>query len=288
MEWYLLAFVSALFSSFAALLEKKILFKDKVFSMTLILALFNLVLCIPFFFFVDYATLTILPLVVLFLKSFLGALAFLCVMKAIKSLEISKALPMLVLTPGLVAIFAFLILGEALLGIEILGLILLMIGTYLLQVDGKLIEPPKKFFSGKGNYYVLAALLIFTTTSILDKALLSKFKVPINALFSFQHFFFAIIFLAIAILFFRKADYKKSFKVSWKMVLGLSLITIVYRLSYIYAVKAASVALVLAIKRISVFFAVLFGGLYFKDKNLAVRVIATMIMIAGALLIILN
>ncbi len=290
MEWYIIALIAAFFSASAAILEKKILFKEKALSLSLILAMFNLVLAIPFFFFIDYTLLSASGISVLFFKSILGAVAFLFVMKGIKNLDISKALPLLVLTPGLVAFSAFIILGEALKLIEIGGMVLLLGGTYILQLDNRrgFLSPWKSFIKVKGNYYIILALVLFTITSILDKALLQNYKVPLNAFMGFQHLFFAIVFVFLAIIYSRGVSLKKSFKFSWKLIAILAVITIVYRYSYLYAVKIAPVALVLSIKRISVFFAVLIGGKLFEDRSLTRRCIATAIMIIGAILIIAN
>lgn len=290
MEWYIIALVAAFFSASAAILEKKILFKEKALSLSLILALFNLVLAVPFFFFVDYTLVSSSALGVLFFKSILGAVAFLFVMKGIKNLDISKALPLLVLTPGLVAFFAFIILGEALKLIEIGGMVLLLGGTYVLQLKRKeeVLKPVEESVKPKGHYYILGALILFTITSILDKALLQNYKVPLNAFIGFQHLFFAIVFVFLAVIYSRDVNLKKSFKFSWKLIAVLAVITITYRYSYLYAVKIAPVALVLSIKRISVFFAVLIGGKLFQDKSLTRRVIATAVMILGAILIIMN
>ncbi len=289
-EGYMFALGAAFFSGVAAIIEKKVLFKSKALSFSFVLALFNLLFSIPFFFFVDYSTLSFISLGVLFFKSILGAFAFLCVMIGIKNLEISRALPMLVLTPGLVAFFAFIFLGESLKLIEIFGMTLLLIGTSVLQLgkENKLFAPWKNFWKLKGNNYIIIALFLFTLTSILDKALLRNFKVPVNAFLAFQHLFLAIIFILLVFIFRKASDVKSSFKFSWIPIVVLAFITIAYRYGHIHAVKLAPVALVLSIKRISVFFAILIGGRMFKDQNLLTRVLATTIMIVGAVLIILN
>ena len=288
MEWYIIALMAAFFSASAAILEKKILFKEKALSLSLILALFNLIFVIPFFFLIDYSLITSSGLLVLFLKSILGAVAFLFVMKGIKNLNISKALPLLVLTPGLVALFAFITLGESLKLIEIGGMILLLGGTYILQLKEKqdLWSPWKNFVKTKGNYYISGALILFTITSILDKAILKNYKVPLNAFMGFQHLFFAIVFLSLAIIYSRNINLKKTLKFSWLPIFILAIITITYRYSHLYTISIAPVALVLSIKRISVFFAVLIGGRLFRDTNLTRRIIATAIMVIGAILII--
>ena len=289
--WYILALIAALFSASAAIVEKKVLFKEKALSFSTTLAIFNLILAIPFFFFIDQSKLTTINLLVLFFKSILAALAFLCVMIGIKNLELSRALPLLVLTPGLVAITAFLVLGESLGLLQIQGLILLLIGTYLLQLGEheKPEGPFQHFKKAKGHRYIIFALILFTITSILDKALLSKFNLPLNAFMGFQHLFLGIIFLAFVLIKGNIKDLKPTFKGSWRWILLLAVFTITYRYVHLSAIKAStSVALVLALKRVSVFFAALVGGKIYKEHDLVKRAIATLIMIIGAVLVILN
>jgi len=288
LPWYFFSFIAALFSAGAALLEKKILFKEKALSFTTLLAIFNLLFALPFFFFSDITALTLSGFIALLIKSILGGFAFLCVMHAIKRLEISTALPLLILTPGLVAIFAYLTLGESLSNYEILGLILMTAGTYVLGLrkNQKIFDPFKILIKNKGTIYILLALFLFTITSILDKALLKNFKVSVNALMGYQHLFLAIFFIVILIFSKERLEIKETLKRSKYPILILAAITIIYRYFHILAIKESSVALALSIKRISVFFAVLVGGTLFKEKKLIRKIIATVLMVIGALIII--
>lgn len=133
MDWFLIALLSSLFSAFAAITQKKVLFDLNPVEFSFHLAVVNLVLSIPFFFFINYETINSYNLFILSIKSVIGVLAFLCVMTALKNLQISNALPLLALTPGLVAVFAFLFLGESLSSFEVIGLISLIAGTYILE-----------------------------------------------------------------------------------------------------------------------------------------------------------
>ena len=65
----------------------------------------------------------------------------------------------------------------------------------------------------------------------------------------------------------------------------ISVLTIGYRYTQIVAVSLASVALVLAIKRTSVFWATVIGGKLFNDKDLLKRSIAAILILIGAILI---
>jgi len=298
MEWYSFALISALFSATAAISEKKALFKEGALPFSTLLSIFNLFLSIPFFLRIDFSTLSALPLAVLLFKSILGALAFLCVMSGIKNLELSGALPLLVLTPGIVAFIAFILLNEALSFYEISGMALLLTGTYILQISTMasltkrpqkgIFEPFKVFYRSKGHRYIIGALLLFTVTSILDKALLGRFKTSINVMMGFQHLFLAIVFFAFFSISTKSPiAIRKTLKQSGRIIFVIALLTIVYRYSHFLAVKAGPIALVLSIKRTSIFFATVIGGKIFHESYLMRKAISTAMMVGGAILIIL-
>lgn len=287
MTWFILALISAVLSATASIFEKKILFRLGALEFSFLLAIFNLLFSIPFFFSVDYSAVQISSLIFLYLKTILGAFAFWNVMLAIKNMELSGALPLLVLTPGLVALFAYLILGEALSNLEIIGMILLLVGTYILERRGRdFWEPFKVFVRSKNHHYIIIALLIFTATSIMDKWLLRDFQLATTAFIPFQHLFLALNFLLIVL--FTEFDLFKKVKSHskdiWGIVILVSVFTVSYRCFQIETVKIAPVALVLTVKRSSVFFATVIGGKLFNEHHLLRKAIATLIMIAGAVI----
>ena len=289
MNWFLFAIISAVFSAAAALFQKKILFGIEALDFSLLLSFFNVILSIPFLLNINYALLSSTNLLVLYLKSILGCLAFLCVMLSIKNMEISRALPLLALTPGLVAVFAFVFINDSLSFIQVCAILLLLSGTYILEARSgqKLFDPFKVFIKSKNHHYVVFALILFTTTSIIDRLLLNRYNLPPNAFIGFQHIFFAINFLIIFIVF--KKNLAGLFKLNsssiWFLIILVSILTIIYRYTEILAVKIAPVAMVLSVKRISVFFAVLIGGKIFKEKNLLIKTLATALIIIGIILI---
>jgi len=289
MTWFAVAFISALLSAFAAITQKKVLFKLEALEFSFWLSLANLFFSIPFFFFIDYETINVINLSILFAKSIIGVAAFLCVMLALKNLEISNALPLLALTPGFVAVFAFLLLGESLKTLEVIGLFFLIIGTFILESKNlkELVLPFNVFLKSKYHRYIILALLLFTASSILDKLLLIKLDLSPIPLTAFQHIYFAILFSIIYLISNRKTKidsvgFKKE-NIGW--IALISLLTIGYRYTQIVAVSLTSVALVLAIKRTSVFWATVIGGKIFNDKDLLKRSIAAVLILVGAILI---
>jgi drug/metabolite transporter (DMT)-like permease len=289
MIWFVIALLSAFLSAFAAITQKKVLFNLGALEFSFLLSIVNLVFSIPFFFFIDYETINTANLSILFIKSVIGVGAFFCVMLSLKNLDISNALPLLALTPGFIAVFAFFLLGESLKSLEVVGLILFMAGTFVLEnSDGKaFVIPFSIFFKSIYHRFVILALFLFTVSSILDKFLLIRLNLSPVSLMAFQHIYFAILFSIIFLIFRKKAEPRTKIinNSNLKWVVFISILTIGYRYTQIVAVGMASVALVLAIKRTSVFWATLIGGKLFSDKNLVKRTIAAIFILIGAILI---
>jgi uncharacterized membrane protein len=289
MSWFYFALLSAVLSAASTISEKKVLLKTDAMDFVFWASVFNVLFSIPFFFGIDYGALQTFNLVILFGKSVLGALSFICIMYALKNLEISGALPLMVFTPALVAIFGFLFIGDSLTGLQIAGICLLIVGTYLLEIrpNQKIFGPFTILKSSKYYYYIGAAILLFTLTSILDKLLLGKYKLPPVAFMAFQQLFYLVTIAVIYAIYKFKTGKVRLIKESsiWLWIAIVAILTIGYRYSQIMAVKKGPVAAVLAVKRTSVFMAAIFGGKLFKESSLLQKTIATAIMVAGAILI---
>jgi drug/metabolite transporter (DMT)-like permease len=181
------------------------------------------------------------------------------------------------------------LLGESLSSIQIYGMILLLIGTYILEMKPKqaLLDPVKIFSNSKFHHYIGFAILLFTASSILDKLLLGKYKLPPITFMAFQQLFFALIFFVI-FLFSAKKEIKNITIINRKLLLWILLIAVLttgYRYTQIEAIKIAPVALVLSVKRISVFISATAGGKIFKETSLTTKIIAALIMVIGAIMI---
>jgi uncharacterized membrane protein len=117
--------------------------------------------------------------------------------------------------------------------------------------------------------------------------LLGKYKMPPNAFMGFQQVFYGIV---ISVIYLFSSKIKRnplsSFdKKVWFWIILIAVLTAGYRYTQIKAIKIAPVSLVLSVKRISVFIAVVIGGKLFNEKNLFRKALATAIMVAGAIMI---
>lgn len=289
MNWFILALLSAILSAAAALSQKKILFKTDALEFSFVLSVFNIFTSFPLWYAANFSDLSIISLALLFLKTLIASIAFLNVMLALKNMEISGALPLMVLTPGIVAIFAFFILGEILTVGGIVGLILLTIGTYILELkkNKNFFDPFKVFIKSKKHRYILTALACFTITSIMDKTLMKNYKLNPQLMVIFQQIFSAVCFTGFLYLkkqnpfsVFRKIDIK-----NLQFIFLVSIFTIGYRYFNFAAMKIAPISLVLSVKRLSVLFATLIGGKIFSESRMMQKIIATLILLSGTYLI---
>ncbi|MFO7526412.1 MAG: EamA family transporter [Ignavibacteriaceae bacterium] len=293
MTWFYLALISAVFSALAAVSEKKVLFKLDALDFSFFVSIITLFFSIPFFFDAPVNLSLSTPLIILFVKAILSAMAFLCVMLAIKNLEISEALPLLALSPGLVAILGVLLIQDTLVLNEWIGLLLMLIGTYILELrkdDKSVFDPFRSLFRFNKYKFVFFALILFSVTSLIDRVLLKDFKLPPFTFMAYQQLFFAIIFSVLIL--FRKKKLSAVLKTLNKdviyLIIIISVFTVVYRYTQIEATKIAAVALVLSVKRLSVLLAILIGGKLFNESNVLKRAIATVIILAGLIILINN
>jgi drug/metabolite transporter (DMT)-like permease len=125
---------------------------------------------------------------------------------------------------------------------------------------------------------------------VFDKYLVSGIKTPPLVVLFYQHAVFLVLYGG---LYFRKHRSLKSFTESGMrstvlLILAVAVLTMGYRYTQLAAVKLGSVALVLAVKRTSVFWAALVGGKLFDEKRLVPKLIAAACIIAAGFIILRN
>ncbi|MBT3406866.1 EamA family transporter [Candidatus Woesearchaeota archaeon] len=290
MSWLIFALLTALLTAGSALIQKKTLLKAHAMEFSATLAVVNLLVSLPFLLVIDYSAIHFEALVILFFGAILGSVAFLLVAKSTRHMELSTSSPLLVIGPGITALFAFIFLGEALTGLQIGGISLLIVGSYVLETKRHhdLFEPIRQFKKSKYIHYILLALLFYAVCSLVDRYIMVRYEMDPLAYIVFVHIFLSIHFIIMMTLF---HDGLKGVKTGLKTygwwILLVSVFTVAYRLSQIVAVSMAYVGLVVAIKRMAALFVTIIGGELFHEKNLFRKAVACLIMVAGAFLIVI-
>lgn len=288
MDWFGIALLSAVLSAIAAILQKRALNDMGQLEFSFLLSAAAAAFSLPFVFTDGFTVPGTAAMLVLAVKSVINAAAFLCIMTALRHLDISRALPIMAISPMIIALLAFVFLGEWLKPVEIAGMLLIAGGTYFLELkkgEGPL-HPFRVLSGSKYHRYLFAALALISVSSVLDKAILSNFKVPPQTFLVFQNLFFFVIFFVMVVAI--KGRGNLTFDISKKVLLIIliaAVITVLYRWSQFEATKIAPVGLVISVKRLSVLFASIAGARIFREGSYLQRGIAVAMIVAGAMLI---
>lgn len=284
MTWFMFAVLSAFLASLSSIIEKRTLIKVHSTDFSLATALLIALFSIPFFFTGSASAITPKVLIATYIVSLLASLAFLEVTKGVRHMEISASAPLFLLSPFLTALIAYLFLHETLTTMQLFGIGLLALGTYILETRswGDISGFLNNFFGDKYARLIILGLFFYAITSTIDRVVLGEWGVPALLFVGILH---ACIFINLSLLFlWQGRSWKNLFRVvgdSWKPLTLISLLTIGYRASYSYAVAMTAVALVISIKRSSSLFTTVIGGQLFHDHALLRKSVACAVMIAG-------
>ena len=289
MNWIALATISALLSAAAAVAQKRVLFRTAALEFAFLVSVVTLALSAWVPLKLDVWAFPPPALALLAAKSVLSGLAFLLVMRTLERNELSSALPLLGLTPAVVAVLSPFVLHQGLRPLEWGGLALVTGGTALLESrDGRgLLAAWREAIASAKHRDVTGALLLFAITALADKLLVTNLKVPPFAVLFHQHVVYVAMFGAFLLL--RRASaatLAARAREHAPLLVGIGVLTLGYRWFQLLATQAGPVALVLATKRTSIVYASLAAGTLFREQRVAVRVAgAALIVLAGFLLL---
>jgi len=289
MNWYILALISAVFATGMMIFRKKGLIQvhSTQFAATRSLVAAICGLAILPFIVRDYSW---SELGMIYIVALLSTAGILFAAKAIKHMEISAYAPLQNLVPAFLVLWAFIFISEKLNKLHLLGVAMLIIGTYVLEMDGKfhhMWKPIHTMVKSKYFHYAIFAVIFFSFSALFDKIVLLNFSTPIK--------FLAVVwsFVAINMFIFHSAKYRgykeiiHTFKKTKQNVIFAGAFAFLATYFYYLAASVAFIALVVPIKRLETLLITLIGGELFHDKHLLHKVIACAIMVLGAIIIIL-
>jgi drug/metabolite transporter (DMT)-like permease len=210
--------------------------------------------------------------------------AFLCYMRAIKVSPLSLTLPFLAFTPAFVILSGYLVLGETPSTCGITGIAMIVVGSYLLhlnQVRRNWLAPVQAVFMEQGSWLMLLVAMIYSLTATIGK---------LAILHSSPTFFGVAYFLLFTLLVFSlfplipRAHVRNLFAKPFPGVAsGLALAGMIF--SHTFAISLIQAAYMLSIKRSSLLFGVIFGAVFFRERNLRERLLGASVMMSGVLTI---
>ncbi|MAE42308.1 hypothetical protein CMO93_00940 [Candidatus Woesearchaeota archaeon] len=286
MLWFLYSLLSGFFNATSDAFVKKVKLDD-IYLISWARFLFVLPLLPIFLFFTKIPTLDAVFWKTMSIFAPLDIVLLLLYIKAIRMSPLSLTLPFFSLTPVFLILTSFLILGELPTFLGVAGIILVVIGAYILNLNQKkygILGPFKAIFKEKGTILIIIAALIASITANLLK---------IAVLHSSPTFFIAIhsiIFTTLMSIFFFKRiknkfnDIKNNFGLLFLIGIANGFMFLFHAL----AVTLVIVPYMISIKRTSSIFGVIYGGIWFKEKYFAQRLVGAAIMVVGAVVILIS
>ena len=285
MIWFVYAFVCALSLATADALSKKAL-DDNIDSS--IVAWVRTGYTLPFMAaiipFIEKPELDSVFYIAIFLAVPLDIIALLLYMKAIKVSPLSLTLPFLSLTPVFLIGTSYIILGERPDKSGFIGIVLVVIGAYLLNVhtiSRGLLEPFKTIAKEQGSVLMIIVAFTFSIGACIGKIAVQHSN-PI--FFSVVYSFLLSLFLFLVISFRNKQFLSKVTSRPILFLLIGILITIMI-ITHVKAINLVEVAYMVSVKRLSILFGVIYGVVFFKETNIKERLLGATVMVSGIIMI---
>lgn len=284
MAWFIFGLTSTVFIGTHLVASKKILVFEDALKFLTVLATAQFVILFPIIPLIEIPDLE--PFLMIIFQSIILTSGLLLQFNVLRKLPISTVAPLNNLMPLFLFSYAFFILGETLDQFQIVGLVILVAGAYLVEFSVKdFLTPLKKMLTSKMEQYLIIAVMVLAGVAMMDKLILS-YQVSVLSLLFFSQLFLAG-FSLLALFFIEgKEGVKKAYQTKGLWVLFTALLKTIGNLAYLKAVSLTYVSLVMPLRQLSSFFAALVGGKIFKEKFILRKSIACIIMILGILLII--
>jgi drug/metabolite transporter (DMT)-like permease len=218
----------------------------------------------------------------------LEILAMALYMQAIRTSPLARTLPYLAFTPVFSALTGYLMLGEQVSAQGFGGIALVSAGAYLLNVHRAFdnggrspLMPLRAILQERGPRLMLMVAALYSLTSVMGKGAM-QYAPPRF----FGPFYFALLGVAALLTFGLREP--SSVKALWRrpganLAVGLAMAVMAF--THFIAIQRVEVAYMIAIKRTSLLFGILYGAALFGEERLTQHLAAGALMVAGIFLI---
>ena len=288
MNWLPIALSTAIFASLSDAFTKAYLREGGTVQMAMGRVLAPILFLTPLLLFIKWPHLDLVFWKTLAFLLPLETSALLLYMEALRVSPLSLTIPFLAFTPAFMIVTGYLILGESLSMQGILGVLLIVAGSYSLHLTRAklgILEPLLAIVREKGSWLMLLVAIIYSITSVLGKLAIEH-----SAPLFFASFYFIVhgLFATTILSLFFKTRPLEVVKRYPKGVFMVGLAQSLMVMTHMWAISLAPAAYMIAVKRLSVLFGVIIGCLFFKEKEMLVRLSGASLMVMGVFLIALS
>ncbi len=288
--WFIFALLSAVFQSANHLLRKKVAVDHfSTVSLSWFIRVVSLIIVTPFAI-PDLDTVNFSPELYrsLFIAGTLTTLTTIAVIKVYQVEEISQVIPLINLSPVFILATSFLILGEVPSKAGFLGVILVVLGAYVLNANASslhhLLAPFKALFSSKGARLMLLVAFTWSITANYDKIGVQNSS-PIVWVF-LLNLYMVIVLTPISLM--KGLQYLYACIYEIKFIVAIAIVSICALVFQMLALEEELVSYVISIKHLSSIITIVLGWKLFHEHNLVSRLTGGVIMMVGAIVIVVS
>lgn len=287
MKWFLLSLACAYLTSTGEAFSKFLMRQNDEWTTGCATILVSLPFITPLLIGKDTFPLSMDLLLLLCVQIPFEVLAYYLYLKAIRISPLSMSVPYLSFTPVFTVLTAGIVLGESISFQGLLGIFMVTVGAYVLNIErvaSHPLAPLKAIVKSPGSRHMLLVALIWSLTSTLGKK---------GVQLSDPLFFGVFYMLALSVPLTVIAGWRVKRNVAsvnlkgrnslWLVLAGLA--TALAMIVHFHAIQLVPVAYMISVKRTSLIFSVLYGGLIFRERHIRLRLFGTCIMLSGVAVI---
>lgn len=292
--WILFSILATLIWAIGSIIDKFVFTRwvVKPIILVVIMGIFGLLASLIIYLTQGFAELSNTNILIAILAGIFYVLAYLFYFKAVKIEEISRVIPLCFLTNFFILFFAYIFLGEILTSQKYLGVFFLVIGAMLISQKDKI-----SFAFNKAFW-----LMVLSSGAIAAGIIITKYLLDFAdfwTVFSYTKGIGMMIAL-LPIIYLNFGDLVGEIKKNGKKAIGMmstsEILNVFASLSITIAISAGSVTLVNALSSIQPFIVLIFAliiSIFYptifkedlKKANIFIKVIATILMFIGVILI---
>jgi len=213
--------------------------------------------------------------------------ALLLYMIAIRDHPLHLTLPYLAFTPVLNLVIAYVVLGELVTPAGLCGVVLVVAGAYLLNLDRladwrTALAPLGGIFQERGSRLMLGVASIYSFTSVGGKAAMG-YTTP--EMFGPFYYLMIALVLSLILVVVRPASFKVLYHRP-SASLAVAALMAVMVVTHFLAIARVEVAYFISVKRTSLLFGILYGALLFGERDVVRHLLAGSLMVAGVAVIV--
>ena len=278
--WLTLSLLAALFYGITQLYSKKLTKTYNEYTLAFVSSAIIAICLLPFVMSFGTPKLGSSFWLSLIIVSIINAITAVLVFKALKLTNISLVAPIYALSPVFLIFTSPFIINESPSATGLLGVFLVLAGAYILNFKGKAnMQPILDIYKNKGQKIILLVCLLWAISTNFYKIGMQSSSA---IFFIFATSLTITLFLLPIIIFKRKLTITKS---NWLPLLTLGVLGLLSTVTEWLAVNNGIAIYVLSIRRLSIFVVILGAYIFFKEKQIKQRLLASFIMFIGVLII---